>query len=186
MKTNPLIWIVIGVSGSGKTTVGRLLSQQLDSDFLEGDRRHPVANIIKMSSQQPLADEDRRSWLLAIEADIKRAIEQNRETVITCSALKASYRKQLMSLGQVQLVWIDVNIPILQRRLSNRSNHFMTNQMLVSQLAAFEQIQAAENIITVDGNLSIDAVMNELMVIVVQRFPDLATSWWERLQATEL
>ena len=93
MDDYPLVWIIMGVSGSGKTVIGRLLSERLECDFLEGDRRHPPSNIIKMLSQNPLQDEDRRQWLLEIEDDIGRAIDRSRETVITCSALKASYRK---------------------------------------------------------------------------------------------
>ncbi|WP_310488604.1 gluconokinase, partial [Chamaesiphon sp. VAR_69_metabat_338] len=92
MNEFPLIWIVMGVSGSGKSVVGRLLAQKLECDFLEGDRRHPMSNIQKMRSHQPLTDVDRRPWLLEIERDIQRAIDRHRETVITCSALKADYR----------------------------------------------------------------------------------------------
>jgi gluconokinase len=70
MNNYPLAWIMMGVSGSGKTTIGRLFAEKLECDFLEGDRRHPLSNIRKMLSQQPLQDEDRRSWLLNLESDI--------------------------------------------------------------------------------------------------------------------
>ena len=176
----PLVWIIIGISGSGKTAVGRLLAQELESDFLEGDRRHPILNVIKMISQQPLQEEDRLPWLLEIEDDIRRAIERNREVVITCSALKASYRKQLISLGRVQLVWLDVDILLLEKRLKERLEHYMKPAMLSSQRATFEPISPAENVITVNGNLPINAVMSELMTEIIRRFPSMEKSWWER------
>jgi gluconokinase len=180
MNNYPLVWIVIGVSGSGKTVLGRLFAQKLECDFLEGDRRHSLSNIIKMSSQQPLEEEDRLPWLLEIEDDIRRAIARNRETVMTCSALKASYRKQLASLGQVQLVWIDVARSVLEQRLKERVEHYMKPEMLLSQIAAFEVINPEENIITVNGNLPIDDVASELMTTAIQRFPSMETSWWKR------
>ena len=176
----PLVWIIIGVAGSGKTSVGRLLAQQLDCDYLEGDLRHSLTSIIKMSLDQPLQEEDRLPWLLEIEADIRGAIARNREIVITCSALKASYRTQLISLGRVQLVLLDVDISILEQRLKQRSGHYMKPEMLLSQIATFESISPAENVIIIDGNHPIDAVMDELMTEVIQRFPIMKKSWWER------
>ncbi len=177
----PLAWIIIGVSGSGKTAVGRLLAQELECDFLEGDRRHPLPNVIKMSLQQPLQEEDRLPWLLALEEDIQRAIDLNREIVMTCSALKASYRRQLTSLGRVQLVWLDVSISLLEQRLKARSaHHYMKSEMLPSQRATFEAIGSEENLITIDGNLPIDAVVSELVTKLTQKFPTMKKTWWER------
>jgi gluconokinase len=179
MNRCPLVWIAIGVSGSGKTTIGRLFSQWLDCDFLEGDRRHSQANIIKMISQQPLQDEDRRQWLGEIEDDIRWAIDRNRETVITCSALKQSYRQQIL-LERVQLVWIDVPAQVLTQRLEGRPDHFMVSSMLDSQIKAFQAISPAENIITVNGDRPIDDVMQELMAKALERFPHLNNPWWGR------
>jgi gluconokinase len=180
MNNCPLVWIIIGVSGSGKTSIGRLLAQKLECDFLEGDRRHPRSNIAKMSSQQPLTEEDRLPWLLEIEDDIRRAIDRNREIVMTCSALKVSYRKQLLSLGQIQLVWIDVAASLLEQRLKDRSGHYMKSEMLHSQMAVFQSIAPEEDIISVDGNPPIGTVIDELMTKVMQRFPTIEKSWWER------
>jgi gluconokinase len=181
MNEDILIWILIGVSGSGKSTIGRRLSQYLECDFLEGDRRHSQANIIKMSSGQSLEDGDRHQWLAAIEADIQWSIDHNREVVITCSALKAKYRKQLTSLWRVQLVYIDLPTAILKQRLETREDHYMSAEMLASQIDAFEAIKPEENIITIDGSHSIDAVMIELKKEIIQRFPSMKKSWWERL-----
>jgi gluconokinase len=180
MNSNPLVWVITGVSGSGKTTIGRRLSQQLNCDFLEGDRRHPFSNITKMIEQKPLQDEDRLPWLLNIEDDIQRAIAQNREIVITCSALKASYRKQLTSLGQVQLVWLKVAASILEQRVKNRPEHYMKSEMLDSQMAAAESITPEENIITVNGNFSTDTVVDKLMEKAVQLYPSIKKPWWQR------
>ncbi len=175
-----MVWIIMGVAGAGKTVLGRLLSERLDSDFLEGDRRHPLTNLIKMISQRPLQDEDRLQWLLEIENDVRRALERNIETVLTCSALKASYRKQLASPGRVQLVWIDVPISELERRVSQRSNHYMRPEMLHSQIAVFEPISPNENVITVDGLLQPNEVVDELWVKAIKLFPSLKKSWWQR------
>jgi gluconokinase len=180
MNNHPLVWVIIGVSGSGKTTVGRLLAQKLECDFLEGDRRHPLQNVIKMITPQPLQEEDRLPWFLAIEDDIRRAIDLNREIVMTCSALKASYREQLTSLGRVQLVWLDVDVLILDQRLKERSGHYMKCEMLSSQIATFEAISPEENVITVDGNLSVDDILSELTTKIFRRFLSMKKPWWER------
>jgi gluconokinase len=180
MNDYPLVWIITGVAGSGKTVVGRLFSERLDCDFLEGDRRHPLPNLIKMRSQIPLQDDDRRQWLLEMEEDIRRAIDRKREAVMTCSALKASYRRHLTSLRRVQLVWINVPTDALEQRLAQRSNHYMKAEMIHSQIAAFEPISPDENVITVDGLLPPGEVVNELLSRATQLFPSLKNSWWQR------
>jgi gluconokinase len=177
MNESPLIWVVMGVSGSGKSVVGRLLAQKLECDFLEGDRRHSMLNIHKMRSHQPLTDVDRRPWLLEIEADIQRAIDRHRETVITCSALKADYRKQI-AVERVQLVWLNVPKPELLRRLKHRPDHFMTESMLDSQLAAFEAIGADESIAKID--LAHPLTPDEIISKLAQEFPSINTPWWQR------
>jgi gluconokinase len=133
-----------------------------------------------MISQQPLQVEHRRPWLLEIEDDIRRAIDLNREIVMTCSALKASYRKKLASLGRVQLVWIEVSRSMLEQRLKERAGHYMKPEMLLSQIEAFEVIHPEENIITIDGNPPINAVVSELMIKAIQRFLSTEISWWKR------
>jgi gluconokinase len=180
MNDCPLVWIIMGVAGSGKTVVGRLLSERLEIDFLEGDRRHPLPNIVKMFSQIPLQDEDRHQWLLEIEDDIRRAIDRNREIVLTCSALKVSYRRQLTSPGRVQLVWLDVPTSELERRLTQRSNHYMKIEMLRSQIATFEAINPEENVISVNGLLPPSEVVDELLSKATQIFPSISKSWWQR------
>jgi gluconokinase len=180
MDNCPLVWIIIGVSGSGKTTLGRLFAKELECDFLEGDRRHPRANILKMIAQQPLQEEDRLPWLLEIEDDLQRAIDRNRELVMTCSALKKSYREEFTSLGRVQLVWLKIERSVLEQRLQSRPGHYMSVDMLSSQIDAFESILPEENVMIVDGSPSIDVVMGELMTKATQKFPSITKPWWER------
>ena len=181
MSDSPLIWIIMGVSGSGKTAVGRLFAKQLECDFLEGDRRHPAANIHKMSAQTPLGDSDRAEWLRSIEDDIRRAVELGRETVIACSALKVSYRKQLVAPGSVQLVWLEVPRPELERRLEHRTDHFMSFKMLESQLRDFEPAAPDENIITIGATSKANEAVDKLMNRAIDLFPALKNPWWERL-----
>jgi gluconokinase len=133
-----------------------------------------------MLSGEALQDEDRHQWLSVIEEDIRRAIARNQEIVITCSALKASYRKQLTSWKRVQLVWLDVPEPELKRRLQERPNHYMKLEMLLSQRRTFESISPEESVITINGNLPIDAVVSELMTTAIQRFPAMKKPWWKR------
>ncbi|MEM1255575.1 MAG: gluconokinase, GntK/IdnK-type [Cyanobacteria bacterium P01_H01_bin.21] len=184
MDICPLIWVIMGVAGSGKTVVGRMLAERLESDFLEGDRRHPPSNILKMIAQQSLTDNDRHQWLQALEEDICRAVDRKRETVLTCSALKVSYRKQLTALGAVQLVWLDVPKVELQRRLIRRSNHYMKSDMLESQLADFEPIRSDENVIAIDGRLVPAKIVDELLNQATWLFPDLEKPWWQRTGAS--
>lgn len=182
MNTFPLVWVIMGVAGSGKTLIGRRWAERLDCDFLEGDRRHASPNILKMRAQRPLNDGDRRQWLRDIEADIHGAIHHQREVVLTCSALKVSYRSQITAPGRVQLVWLNVSKIELVRRLSQRSHHYMKPEMLDSQLAAFETIHPDDNVITLDGEQPPDQIMDRLWAIALQRFPALKKEWWQRLE----
>jgi gluconokinase len=179
MSDYPLIWIIMGIAGAGKTVVGRLLSARLDCDFIEGDRRHPAANIAKMQAGIPLQDEDRLQWLAGLEGDIKTALERHLETVITCSALKASYRRRL-ALPRVMLVWLEVPAWELARRLHRRSGHYFQSEMLDSQLAAVEPISPQENVLTVDGLPPPDAIVAFLLRKMTDLFPALQQPWWRR------
>lgn len=183
MNTCPLVWVIIGVSGSGKTAIGRLLSQRLECDFLEGDRRHPQANVLKMQAHMPLTDDDREQWLLAIAADIHHAIAHTRETVITCSALKVAYRKRLMISDQVQLVWLNVPTPELERRLTGRSRHYMKSDLLRSQLDAFEPPRPEEHAIVLNGVLSPHQIVDNLLDRTAQFCPEIKAEWWRRYRS---
>lgn len=138
----------MGVSGSGKTTVGRALAKELDWPFADADEFHPPANIAKMSTGQPLNDADRAPWLAAIRERIDNWSATQQSAVITCSALKAAYRDQLTGgRAEVKFVYLHGDRALLLQRLAQRENHFMKASMLDSQLAALETPQEA---LTVD------------------------------------
>lgn len=177
---SPLVWILIGVAGSGKTSIGRLLAEYWDCDYLEGDRRHSALNRAKMAAHKPLNDSDRQQWLADLSADIQWAIQHHREVVLTCSALKAAYRQHLTQFDRVQLVWLQVSAAELQRRLMQRPNHYMTIEMLSSQLATFEAIGSDENVLCVDGDGSPMEVVNQILSQATQRYPILQQPWWQR------
>jgi len=176
----PLVWVVMGVSGSGKTTAGRLLSERLEGDFLEGDRRHPSANVRKMRDRVPLQDADRAQWLDNLERDIRSAIARGYETVLTCSALKIAYRQRLAQPGRVQLVWLQVSATELRRRLSQREDHYMRVELLQSQLDACEAIAPHEGAIVANGEGTPAAIVGEIWQAASAQFPTLNASWWER------
>lgn len=123
----------MGVSGSGKTTVGRLLAEKTGRVFLDGDDFHPPENVRKMSSGVPLKDEDRRGWLQRLAQEIEGS---ESAPVVACSALKDSYRK---ILPRAEYVLLDGSADVLEARLKERSNHFMPATLLASQLETLER-----------------------------------------------
>src|SRR5258707_10868245 len=133
----------MGVSGSGKTTVGQLLASQLGWEYADGDDYHPTVNLEKMRNGIPLTDTDRAPWLEALRALIASLIAGGNNTVLACSALKQSYREALQVAPEVQFVYLKGTPQLLRRRLHERLGHFMTERMLDSQLAALEEPDAA-------------------------------------------
>lgn len=134
-----MIVVIMGVAGSGKSTVGRLLAQALDCPFLEGDTLHPPSNIEKMSSGQPLTDADRAPWLAAVHARIMQFAASGQSLVVACSALKQAYRDQLQAAVD-NLRWVFLTGPeaVLRQRLEHRKGHFFKADLLASQLADLE------------------------------------------------
>ncbi|WP_242903857.1 gluconokinase [Actinomadura terrae] len=145
----PKIILVAGVSGSGKTTVGTLLAQRLNWDYAEADTFHSPANIAKMSEGHPLTDEDRLPWLKSIAAWIDDHLKTNRPGVVTCSALKRSYR-ELLTHGrpEVQIVLLTGDRETLESRLKSRTGHFFNPKLLDTQLETLEPPAPTENILT--------------------------------------
>lgn len=142
MPVPPALQIVLlmGVAGSGKTTVGRELACALGWSFADADGFHPPANVAKLSAGQPLTDADRAPWLDAIRAHIDAKLAGGENAVVTCSALKAAYRHALLADdARVRLVYLQGNREQLWARLSARTDHFMKPAMLDSQLAALEE-----------------------------------------------
>ncbi len=136
-----MVVIVMGVSGSGKTTVGHALAQSLGWRFVDADDLHPQSNIVKMAAGVPLTDEDRWPWLWMLSGMIGAALKQGDDLVVACSALKASYRKVLAlepEPARVRWVYLDAPREVLARRLAHRHGHFMPPSLLDSQLATLE------------------------------------------------
>ena len=138
-----MIVIIMGVAGSGKTTVGTLLAELMGYTFIDGDTLHPAANVGKMSAGIPLTDADRAPWLAAIRARIVDAASHDESVVIACSALKASYRALLAHGLPVTWVYLKGSPDLLQRRLQARTGHFMKADLLTSQFDALEEPPAA-------------------------------------------
>ena len=142
----------MGVSGAGKTYVGRALADALGWRFYEGDDFHPAANIEKMSHGHPLSDADRAPWLTALRDLIGNAIASGERAVLACSALKQRYRESLVPKGTphetVRFVYLDVPESVLAERLAKRRGHFMPPELLASQLATLEKPRDA---LRIDG-----------------------------------
>ena len=145
-----MILIVAGVAGSGKTTVGALLAGRLRWRFADADSFHPAANVAKMRSGTPLTDEDRVPWLHALTDWMDAIIAQDRSAVVTCSALKRSYRDQLLDgRPAATMVFLQVSREVLDHRLLDRPGHFFPEKLLESQLAALEPPAPDERVETV-------------------------------------
>lgn len=131
----------MGVSGSGKTQVGKALSALTGWLFLDGDDFHSAANVAKMSRGEPLDDADRLPWLDTIGSIITETIDRGENIILACSALKQSYRERLSSHNpqQIRFVYLKVPTELLQQRLNQRHDHFMKSPMLSSQLATLEE-----------------------------------------------
>jgi gluconokinase len=162
-SSNKNILFVIGVSGTGKSTIGQLLAEKLNLAFFDGDDFHSESNIEKMANKNPLTDEDRYDWLQTLN---QLAIN-NKETgaVFVCSALKESYRKLLKNQIENKVVWISLegSFELLLDRLQKRKGHFMPADLLRSQLDTFE---APANAI----KISIEPSPREIVDIILQEY----------------
>lgn len=134
-----MVIVLMGVAGSGKTTVGQLLATQLGWSFRDADDFHPPANVAKMSAGVPLTDTDRAPWLAAIRAHLDEKLARDEGAVVTCSALRERYRTVLLGDGVgVKLIHLTGDPALLATRIGGRQGHFMKPEMLPSQLAALE------------------------------------------------
>ena len=145
----------MGVSGCGKSTVGALLAQLLRYEFLEGDTLHPARNVARMAAGVALTDDDRHDWLQALAQQLKTAHDANRALVVSCSALKRSYRDVLRS-GSAGLAFVHLHgSPVLlAERMAARTGHYMPASLLASQLATLEAPADDERAITLDAGLA--------------------------------
>lgn len=145
-RPSPRHVVVMGVSGSGKTTVAELLSDQLGWRMAEGDDFHPEANVAKMAAGTPLTDDDRWPWLRTIRDWISEQHEAGRSSVTSCSALRRAYRDVLRgAAGPVAFVLLDGDAATLEERMGTRQGHFMPAKLLRSQLATLEPLEADEH-----------------------------------------
>ena len=150
--TRPTTVVVMGVSGSGKTTVAQQLAGRLGWEFAEGDDHHPAANVEKMRAGIPLDDTDREPWLRALAGWIAAHERAGTSCVLTCSALKRSYRDLLREgNGSVFFAYVAVPEAVLAERLAARQGHYMPASLLTSQLATLEPLADNEPGITVPG-----------------------------------
>ncbi|PZM11933.1 gluconokinase [Rhizobium tubonense] len=151
-EKNPTAIIVMGVSGSGKTSVAEALAAELDLHFIEGDALHPASNVEKMSKGIPLTDEDRMPWLDLIGAEIAAALKRGEGIVVSCSALKIIYRDRLRreAGGPLYFVYLEGSKALLASRMGARKGHFMPPSLLESQLKTLEVPTGEPGVVTVD------------------------------------
>ncbi len=155
--------VVMGVSGTGKTTVAKALQESLDWPFAEGDDLHPAANVAKMAAGIPLEDGDRWPWLDAIAAWTSEQAAAGRSTIVTCSALRRIYRDRLRAAASGTVFVHLVGTPeLLAERMAGRKGHFMPSSLLASQLATLEPLEADEPGIVVDVSGTIDAMVGQV------------------------
>ncbi len=135
-----MIILLMGVSGSGKTVIGKRLAQHLGWTFSDADDFHPATNIAKMRQGIPLEDDDRAPWLAALGQEILQWLQGGRDVILACSALKARYREQMfLNHPQVKLVYLHGTQGLIEQRLRQRKNHFMGSGLLQSQLESLEE-----------------------------------------------
>ena len=157
-----MIIIVFGVSGAGKTTVGKLLARESGWHFVEADDFHSAANIEKMRSGRPLTDEDRWPWLERLREEIKRMVATSKNAVVACSALKRAYRDRLRVSDEVKFVFLRGDYALVEKQLRSRRGHFMNAALLQSQFDDLEEPQADEHALTVALGRTPEEIVEEI------------------------
>ena len=153
-------FIIMGVSGYGKSTVARLLAERLQWDFLDADDFHPPANIAKMKAGIPLDDSDRAPWLSALNERLRSSLAAGRHPVLACSALKESCRAKLRrGIDGLQIVYLKGSYEIIWPRFATRQGHYMKPEMLRSQ---FEALEEPYDALVVDVRLGVERIVEEI------------------------
>jgi gluconokinase len=142
-----MLILIMGVAGSGKTTVGARLASALEWEFIDADHFHSAQNVAKIASGTPLTDEDRRPWLNDLHALVTRFAQSGRDLVLACSALKSTYRDLLASASpETAIVYLKADPALILERLTQRQGHFMPASLLESQFTALEEPEDAISI----------------------------------------
>lgn len=164
-NTSTQRWVVMGVSGCGKSEVGRQLAVRLGVEFVEGDAYHSAANVAKMAAGIPLTDDDRAEWLHTLQAHIAGARAAGAGLVLACSALKRRYR-DLLRMGDpaLQFVHLDGARAVIAQRMQARTAHFMPTSLLDSQLRDLEPLQEDEHGMRLDIVKPPEALAQEILV----------------------
>lgn len=160
----PCALILMGVSGSGKSTIAEALAARLGWRCADGDKFHPAANVAKMSAGQPLTDEDRWPWLKAIADEIDRLCSKEQPAVFACSALKRAYREVLVhGRDDIRIVFLDGSPELIAARLAARKGHFMPPGLLDSQFRTLERPAADEGAVTVSIDAPVETIVDDIV-----------------------
>ena len=154
-----MVILVMGVSGSGKTTIGRMLAEALHWQFSDADDFHPAANLEKMSLGIPLTDIDRLPWLQALHQVISEWLKTNTNAILACSALKSEYRHLLRPTDEVKWVYLDGSFELIQQRIRERHGHLIKEALLQSQ---FDALEVPEDAIHVDISGTAEASVQQI------------------------
>lgn len=157
------VYVVMGVAGCGKTTIGAKIARRRDWPFHEGDDFHPAANVAKMSAGIPLSNDDRRPWIAAICAALNRT--DGTVQMLSCSSLSRNVRDWLRAGfdGEVVFVWLKLSPAVVRRRLAGRKGHFFKEDMLDSQFGALEVPGRDEDVIIIRGDVPKSVVIRTLL-----------------------
>jgi carbohydrate kinase (thermoresistant glucokinase family) len=161
-----VVYVIMGVSGCGKSTVGEALAARLGCPFYDGDDFHPPQNVAKMAGGRPLTDDDRQPWLARLHDLIAEHTTRGETAVLACSALKKKYRDQLrMDSKTVQFIYLEGTFDLIWQRLASRSGHYMKAAMLQSQFDALEPPASAE-VFTVSIDQTPAQILTEILQFV--------------------
>jgi gluconokinase len=164
LRKPPCALVVMGVSGSGKTTIADKLAERLGWTCEDGDTYHPKSNVEKMSAGHPLTDEDRWPWLNAIADEIERVCSASGHAVVACSALKRTYRDVLLrGRDDVRIVFLNGTQKLIADRLAARKGHFMPPGLLDSQFKTLEPPGPDENAIDVSIDAPVDTIVDDIV-----------------------
>ena len=155
----------MGVTGSGKSTVGKLLAERMGWKYFDADEFHPAANLEKMKQGTPLDDADRKPWLEQLQRLIRASLYESQSAVLACSALRQSYREMLLVDERVRLVYLKGDYDVIKERLRSRRDHYMNPNLLDSQ---FETLEEPDDALLIDIKSSpveiVDTIMRQLCI----------------------